>query len=85
MAAEGDPDWLRTEQLRLSRIRQEYNRFCKATGQTPEPWRTMAAEYGRSRASRDAWAVRKLGMKIPSKNTRLNWQVMLYLQQDVLL
>lgn len=65
MAAEGDPDWLRTEQLRLSRIRQEYNRFCKATGQTPEPWRTMAAEYGRSRASRDAWAVRKFGMKIP--------------------
>ncbi|OUQ41851.1 hypothetical protein B5E65_10030 [Gemmiger sp. An120] len=67
MAAEGDPEWLRTTQLRLSRIRQEYNRFCQATGQTPEPWRTMAAEYGRSRASRDAWAARKLGIKISAK------------------
>lgn len=63
MAAEGDPEWLRTEQLRLARIRQEYNRFCQGTGQTPEPWRTMAAEYGHSRASRDAWAARKLGLR----------------------
>lgn len=62
MAAEGDAEWLRTEQIRLANIRQEYNRFCKATGQTPEPWRTMTAEYGRSRASRDAWAARKLGI-----------------------
>lgn len=70
MAAEGDPDWLRTEQLRLSRIRQEYNRFCKATGQTPEPWRTMAAEYGRSRASRDAWAARKLDMDLRERRLK---------------
>ena len=64
MAAEGDPDWLRTEQLRLARIRQEYNHFCAGTSQTPEPWRTMAAEYGHSRAGRDAWAIKKLGMKL---------------------
>lgn len=70
MAAEGDPDWLRTEQLRLSRIRQEYNRFCQATGQTPEPWRTMAAEYGRSRASRDAWAARKLDMDLRERRLK---------------
>lgn len=63
MAAEGDAEWLRTEQIRLANIRQEYNRFCKATGQTPEPWHTMTAEYGRSRASRDAWAARKLGIR----------------------
>lgn len=70
MAAEGDPDWLRTEQLRLSRIRQEYNRFCKATGQTPEPWRTIVAEYGRSRASRDAWAARKLDMDLRERRLK---------------
>lgn len=70
MAAEGDPDWLRTTQLRLSRIRQEYNRFCQATGQTPEPWRTMAAEYGRSRASRDAWAARKLDMDLRERRLK---------------
>ena len=70
MAAEGDPAWLRTEQLRLSRIRQEYNRFCQATGQTPEPWRTMAAEYGHSRASRDAWAARKLDMDLRERRLK---------------
>ena len=70
MAAEGDPEWLRTTQLRLSRIRQEYNRFCQATGQTPEPWRTMAAEYGRSRASRDAWAARKLDMDLRERRLK---------------
>ena len=70
MAAEGDPEWLRTTQLRLSRIRQEYNRFCQATGQTPEPWRTMAAGYGRSRASRDAWAARKLDMDLRERRLK---------------
>lgn len=61
LAAEGDPELLRMQQIRLQSMRAEYNAFCRATGQTPEPWRTMVATYGRSQASRDAWAVRKLG------------------------
>lgn len=64
LAAEGDPTLLREQQIRLQNIRQEYSAFCQATGQTPEPWRTMVATYGRSQASRDAWAVRKLGGKL---------------------
>lgn len=62
LAAEGDPELLRMQQIRLQNMRAEYNAFCRATGQTPEPWRTMVATYGRSQASRDAWAVRKLGL-----------------------
>ncbi|MCM1295657.1 MAG: phage minor capsid protein [Muribaculaceae bacterium] len=69
MAAEGDPQLLREQQIRLQNIRREYERFCQATGQTPEPWRTMVAEYGRSRAGRDAWAVRKLGQKLSDANS----------------
>lgn len=61
LAAEGDPELLRMQQIRLQAMRAEYSAFCRATGQTPEPWRTMVATYGRSQASRDAWAVRKLG------------------------
>lgn len=61
LAAEGDPELLRMQQIRLQAMRAEYNAFCRATGQTPEPWRTMVATYGRSQANRDAWAVRKLG------------------------
>lgn len=64
LAAEGDPTLLREQQIRMQNIRQEYNAFCRATGQTPEPWRTMVATYGRDRASRDAWAARKLGGKL---------------------
>lgn len=64
LAAEGDPELLRMQQIRLQNMRAEYNAFCRATGQTPEPWRTMVATYGRSQASRDTWAVRKLGGRL---------------------
>ncbi len=67
LAAEGDPELLRQQQIRLQAMRAEYSAFCRATGQTPEPWRTMVATYGRDRASRDAWAVRKLGRRLTGR------------------
>lgn len=67
LAAEGDPELLRMQQIRLQAMRAEYSAFCRATGQTPEPWRTMVATYGRSQASRDAWAARKLGRALTGR------------------
>ncbi len=61
IAAEGNAEMLKTQQIRLTNIRREYETFCKGTNQTPENWRTMVALYGHSEASKTAWAVRKLG------------------------
>lgn len=63
LAAEGDPKLLREQQIRLQNMRREYQRFCKETNQTPENWRTMVEGFGRSEASKAAWAERKLGLK----------------------
>lgn len=62
LAAEGDEQLLKERQLRLQNQRREYERFCRETGQEPENWRTMVAAFGRSEASKAAWAARKLGM-----------------------
>lgn len=61
-AAEGDAQLLKEKQLGLQIIRQEYRRFCAATGQSPEAWRTMVATFGHSAASKAAWTARKLGI-----------------------
>lgn len=63
LAAEGDPKLLREQQIRLQNMRREYQRFCKETNQTPENWRTMVEGFGRSEASKAAWAARKLGLE----------------------
>ena len=62
LAAEGDEQLLKERQIRLQNQRREYERFCCETGQEPENWRTMVAAFGRSEASKAAWAARKLGM-----------------------
>lgn len=62
LAAEGDAELLKTQQIRLQNLRWEYRRFCEETEQDPENWRTMVATFGRSEASKAAWAARKLGM-----------------------
>lgn len=62
LAAEGDAGLLKERQIRLQNQRREYERFCRETGQEPENWRTMVATFGRSEASKAAWAARKLGM-----------------------
>lgn len=62
LAAEGDAGLLKERQIRLQNQRREYERFCRETGQEPENWRTMVASFGRSEASKAAWAARKLGM-----------------------
>lgn len=62
LAAEGDEQLLKERQIRLQNQRREYERFCRETGQEPENWRTMVASFGRSEASKAAWAARKLGM-----------------------
>ena len=62
LAAEGDEQLLKERQIRLQNQRREYERFCRETGQEPENWRTMVAAFGRSEASKAAWAARKLGM-----------------------
>ena len=62
LAAEGDAGLLKERQIRLQNQRREYERFCRETGQEPENWRTMVAAFGRSEASKAAWAARKLGM-----------------------
>lgn len=62
LAAEGDEQLLKERQIRLQNQRREYERFCRETGQEPENWRTMMAAFGRSEASKAAWAARKLGM-----------------------
>ena len=62
LAAEGDDQLLKERQIRLQNQRREYERFCRETGQEPENWRTMVAIFGRSEASKAAWAARKLGM-----------------------
>lgn len=62
LAAEGDEQLLKERQIRLQNQRREYERFCRETGQEPENWRTMVATFGRSEASKAAWAARKLGM-----------------------
>lgn len=63
LAAEGDAELLKLQQVRLQNMRWEYRRFCEETGQDPENWRTMVATFGRSEASKAAWAARKLGLK----------------------
>ena len=62
LAAEGDDQLLKERQIRLQNQRREYERFCREAGQEPENWRTMVASFGRSEASKAAWAARKLGM-----------------------
>ena len=62
LAAEGDDQLLKERQIRLQNQRREYERFCREAGQEPENWRTMVAIFGRSEASKAAWAARKLGM-----------------------
>ena len=62
LAAEGDEQLLKERQIRLQNQRREYERFCRETEQEPENWRTMVAAFGRSEASKAAWAARKLGM-----------------------
>ena len=62
LAAEGDEQLLKERQIRLQNQRREYERFCREAGQEPENWRTMVASFGRSEASKAAWAARKLGM-----------------------
>ena len=62
LATEGDEQLLKERQIRLQNQRREYERFCRETGQEPENWRTMVASFGRSEASKAAWAARKLGM-----------------------
>lgn len=62
LAAEGDEQLLKERQIRLQNQRREYERFCREIGQEPENWRTMVAAFGRSEASKAAWAARKLGM-----------------------
>lgn len=62
LATEGDEQLLKERQIRLQNQRREYERFCRETGQEPENWRTMVAAFGRSEASKAAWAARKLGM-----------------------
>ena len=63
LAAEGDDQLLKERQIRLQNQRREYERFCRETGQEPENWRTMVATFGRSEASKAAWAARKLGLR----------------------
>ena len=63
LAAEGDDQLLKERQIRLQNQRREYERFCRETGQDPENWRTMVATFGRSEASKAAWAARMLGLR----------------------
>lgn len=41
----GDTERLQTDQIRLVRLREEYNRFCKGTGQRPEYERQEGAGF----------------------------------------
>lgn len=70
LAAEGDEQLLKERQIRLQNQRREYERFCRETGQEPENWRTMVATFGRSEASKAAWAARKLGMGTSTLRTK---------------
>ena len=70
LAAEGDAGLLKERQIRLQNQRREYERFCRETGQEPENWRTMVATFGRSEASKAAWAARKLGMGTSTLRTK---------------
>lgn len=55
----GDKEQLFTDQLRLSRIEQEYVRFCHATGLRTQSQRLHVAGFGRAQAAKKTWTVRK--------------------------
>lgn len=50
--ATGDAEKLRTDQIRLRRLSEEYKRFSKAAGLRTEPERAMVAGFGRGQAAR---------------------------------
>lgn len=49
--ATGDAEKLRTDQIRLRRLSEEYKRFAKAAGLRTEPERAMVAGFGRKQAA----------------------------------
>lgn len=55
--ATGDAEKLRTDQIRLRRLSEEYKRFSKAAGLRTEPERAMVAGFGRGQAVRVAKTV----------------------------
>lgn len=55
----GDKENLQKHQLMLARYRQEYSRYCKATGLRPRSARLQAAGFGRSEAARAAAAAKR--------------------------
>ena len=63
----GDKENLQKHQLMLARYRQEYSRYCKATGLQPRSARLQAAGFGRSEATRAA-AAAKRGTAVMAKN-----------------
>ena len=55
--ATGDEEKLKTDQIKLRRLGQEYKQFSKAAGLRTEPERAQVAGFGRSEAARTAKAV----------------------------
>lgn len=55
----GDKENLQKHQLMLARYRQEYSRYCKATGLQPRSARLQAAGFGRSEAARARAAAKR--------------------------
>ena len=55
----GDKENLQEHQLMLARYRQEYSRYCKATGLQPRSARLQAAGFGRSEAARARAAAKR--------------------------
>ena len=55
----GDKENLQKHQLMLARYRQEYSRYCKATGLQPRSARLQAAGFGRSEAARATAAAKR--------------------------
>lgn len=60
--AVGDEEKLLLSRVKLGRLREEYTRFSNAAGLPVQNERAQVAGFGRSQASKAAWAARKLGM-----------------------
>lgn len=68
----GDEANQQKHQLMLARYRQEYTRFCRATGQPTRSERLQAAGFGRSQAGKAGAAVRKYFSQFPSPKMQID-------------
>lgn len=68
----GDEANLQKHQLMLARYRQEYTRFCRATGQPTRSERLQAAGFGRRQAGKANAAVQKYFSQFPSPKMQID-------------